>query len=126
MLTHGNIVADSAGMVRVTHVAPGIVRTAYGDEEQIPGRVLYLSQGKSVVAFLIKIREHNFVCSTSICGRINVSCSAQPDGGSHKHGHVYLQGAQTALNVGKCKGDMQYCACISTPFLSALLHDHVG
>ncbi|KAL3160851.1 hypothetical protein ABBQ38_009253 [Trebouxia sp. C0009 RCD-2024] len=37
MLTHGNVVADSAGMVRVTHVAPGIVRSAYGEEEHVPG-----------------------------------------------------------------------------------------
>ncbi|KAL3163024.1 hypothetical protein ABBQ32_009451 [Trebouxia sp. C0010 RCD-2024] len=37
MLTHGNLVADSAGMVRVTHVAPGIVRSAYGEEEHVPG-----------------------------------------------------------------------------------------
>ena len=40
MLTHGNIVADSAGMVRVTHVAPGVVSTAYGNEEQVPGGTL--------------------------------------------------------------------------------------
>ena len=40
MLTHGNIVADSAGMVRVTYVAPGVVKTAYGDEEYNPGTLL--------------------------------------------------------------------------------------
>lgn len=37
MLTHGNLVADSAGMVRVTQVSPGLVRTAYGIEESSPG-----------------------------------------------------------------------------------------
>lgn len=46
MLTHGNIVADSAGMVRVTHVAPGVVRTAFGIEESVPGRAC--SEGKNV------------------------------------------------------------------------------
>ncbi|KAL0050268.1 hypothetical protein WJX82_007734 [Trebouxia sp. C0006] len=37
MLTHGNLVADSAGMIRATYVAPGIVQTAYGTEESVPG-----------------------------------------------------------------------------------------
>lgn len=46
MLTHGNIVADSAGMMRVTHVAPGVVKTAFGDEELVPGKVLCHSRGK--------------------------------------------------------------------------------
>ena len=46
MLTHGNIVADSAGMVRVTHVAPGVVRTAFGVEESVPGRAC--NEGKTV------------------------------------------------------------------------------
>lgn len=40
MLTHGNIVADSAGMVRVTYVSPGVMKTAYGNEEYQPGMPL--------------------------------------------------------------------------------------
>ena len=39
MLTHGNLVADSAGMIRATYVAPGIVQTAYGTEESVPGEL---------------------------------------------------------------------------------------
>jgi hypothetical protein len=39
MLTHGNLVADSAGMIRATYVAPGIVQTAYGTEESVPGKL---------------------------------------------------------------------------------------
>ncbi len=39
MLTHGNLVADSAGMIRATYVAPGIVQTAYGTEESVPGNL---------------------------------------------------------------------------------------
>lgn len=48
MLTHGNIVADSAGMVRVTQVSPGVVRTAFGIEEQVPGRISCHSHSKEL------------------------------------------------------------------------------
>lgn len=37
MITHGNMVADSSGMVRVTQVEPGRVRTAFGIEDLPPG-----------------------------------------------------------------------------------------
>ena len=37
MITHGNMVADSSGMVRVTQVEPGRVRTAFGIEDFEPG-----------------------------------------------------------------------------------------
>ncbi len=40
MLTHGNLVADSAGMVRVTYVAPGVVKTAFGTDESVPGKTV--------------------------------------------------------------------------------------
>ena len=42
MLTHGNLVADSAGMIRVSYVAPGVVRTAFGEEEQSPGHQFFV------------------------------------------------------------------------------------
>ena len=53
MLTHGNLVADSAGMVRVTYVAPAVVRTAYGEEESIPGE-----PSCSLHCLLLGIRQH--------------------------------------------------------------------
>lgn len=40
MITHGNMVADSSGMVRVTQVEPGRVRTAFGIEDFEPGNIL--------------------------------------------------------------------------------------
>lgn len=50
MLTHGNLVADSAGMVRVTYVSPGVIKTAFGTEETTPGKTKADTLSKAIHA----------------------------------------------------------------------------
>ena len=64
MLTHGNLVADSAGMIRVSYVSPGVVRTAFGEEEQTPGHqslaFVFRSHGTSNVTTQKMLFAHQY------------------------------------------------------------------
>ena len=98
MLTHGNIVADSAGMTRVTHVAPGVVKTAFGVEEQLPGRILCLSEGKNYEA----ARQEEMLCGARAslarymqCVVLHCSLLVGPT----YRLLLYLQKAQTAVDA---------------------------